>query len=121
MALFSERVKDLRLNRGWTQDDLAEKLGVSRVSISKYEKNSIPDWEILIKIADLFNVTTDYLLGRREAQKHVFPDQEEESKYLDEIKALLKQGNLSEESYQSLVKFARFLIRDHNEDYNTNK
>jgi transcriptional regulator with XRE-family HTH domain len=63
--LFSKRLKELRENRSMTQFDLAELLNVSRQSIGGYENNTTePPMDIVVKIADIFNVTCDYLLGR---------------------------------------------------------
>lgn len=62
---FGQRIKHLRENKNMTRDDLANKLNISYSTISKYETNvRFPDQEMLVKLADLFNVTTDYLLGR---------------------------------------------------------
>lgn len=62
---FSERVKILREKRGWTQQDLANKLQISRSSVANYESNrKAPREDTLIAMADLFNTSTDYLLGR---------------------------------------------------------
>ena len=62
---FGERLKQLRKEHNLTQEALAEKLLTVRSTINKYEKNTRkPEYETLIKIADLFNTTTDYLLGR---------------------------------------------------------
>jgi transcriptional regulator with XRE-family HTH domain len=64
---FGERLKQLRLEYKLTQETLAEKLQIVKSTITKYEKNTRkPEFEILIKIADIFNTTTDYLLGRTE-------------------------------------------------------
>ena len=61
---FSERLKDLRKTNKITQEKLATIIGVERSSIGKYESSStIPSKETLVKIAQYFNVTTDYLLG----------------------------------------------------------
>ncbi len=61
---FSERVKELRLEKNWTQKDLADKLGYKRNSISEWEaRGKEPGYDILMDIAILFNVTIDYLLG----------------------------------------------------------
>lgn len=63
--MFGERLKELREDFSFTQDDLALKLNISRQSISGYENNTNqPSIENLIKIADLFNVSLDYLLCR---------------------------------------------------------
>lgn len=60
---FHEKLKALRLKNGLTQDELGEKLYLSRTSISNYEigKNE-PNIETIIAISDLFNITTDELL-----------------------------------------------------------
>lgn len=64
---LSEKILRLRTARGMSQGDLAEQLGVSRQSVSKWETGqSIPDLDKIIKLADLFGVTTDYLVRERE-------------------------------------------------------
>lgn len=61
---FGERLKELRIEDGLTQIQLAEILDVSKSNISKYEAGSVePNLEIIIKIALHFAVDTDYLLG----------------------------------------------------------
>lgn len=62
---LGERLKYLRLQKGLTQEQLAEIIGISRSALSMYELDQRePDLGTLIKIADYFSVTTDYLLGR---------------------------------------------------------
>jgi len=64
-AMFANRCKNLRVSQGLNQVQLAEKLGVKKQSISNWENDNImPSVEMLGKIADLFRVSTDYLLGR---------------------------------------------------------
>ncbi len=62
---LGNRIKFLRKRANITQSELAEKLNLSFGTISKYEKDeiSIPS-ETLLKIANIFNVSTDFLLGR---------------------------------------------------------
>lgn len=63
--IFGERLKQIRKENNLTREELANKLNVSYSTIAKYETNvRFPDQEMLSNIADLFNVTTDYLLGR---------------------------------------------------------
>ena len=58
-----ERIKLLRKSKGWTQNDLAGKIGTDARMISLYEsKKTVPSAETLIKIAEIFNVSIDYLL-----------------------------------------------------------
>ena len=64
---LSEKILRLRTARGMSQGDLAEQLEVSRQSVSKWETGqSTPDLDKIIKLADLFGVTTDYLVRERE-------------------------------------------------------
>lgn len=65
MKGFGARLMELREKRGLTQHMAAQLLGVTRAAISHYEKDRRePDFEVLNRLADFFQVTTDYLLGR---------------------------------------------------------
>ncbi len=60
---LSEKIVNLRRQNGWSQDELAGRLGVSRQSVSKWEGGqSTPDIERIIQLSRIFDVTTDYLL-----------------------------------------------------------
>ncbi|MCT4543771.1 MAG: helix-turn-helix domain-containing protein [Vallitalea sp.] len=66
MKLFGERLKDLRNESEIGQKELGEMIGKSRSTIANYENGSRePSFEVLIKICSIFNVTSDYLLGRQ--------------------------------------------------------
>ena len=57
-------ISKLRYKNGYTQIELAEKIGVTKGAIGMYETDKRqPNYDVLIKLADLFNVTTDYLLS----------------------------------------------------------
>lgn len=61
--ILADKIIKLRKQCGWSQEDLAEKVNVSRQSVSKWESAaSIPDLNKIIAMADLFGVTTDYLV-----------------------------------------------------------
>ena len=63
--MFGARLKELRESQGLTQNDLAIHLHTARSTITLYENGTNePDFRTLIKIADVFNVSLDYLLGR---------------------------------------------------------
>lgn len=56
---------DLRKRNGYTQIEVSKMLDIQQTTYSKYEKNQRqPDYEIIKKVANLYGVTTDYLLGR---------------------------------------------------------
>lgn len=62
-----KRLRELREAKGLTQLQLAENLEIGRVSVSNYENGDrTPDIDLIIKFADFFDVSTDYLLGRSE-------------------------------------------------------
>jgi len=62
--LFSQRLKMLREENGWTVEELAEKLETSKSNISFYENNKrLPGYEMLFKMMRLFNVSVDYIIG----------------------------------------------------------
>lgn len=62
--LFGERLKKLRLEKGYYQADLADILKTKQTNISRWEKGEFePSFEQLIEIAEFFDVSTDYLLG----------------------------------------------------------
>ena len=59
---IGKKIRTLRLQKNIPQNDLAQILGVSKSTMSNYERNySTPDPELLVKIADYFNVSIDYL------------------------------------------------------------
>lgn len=65
--LFCERFKELREARGLSQVQLGRNLGLSKQTISNWENSNIsPSIDTIVSIADYFNVSTDYLLGRDE-------------------------------------------------------
>ena len=64
---LNENIKRLRLARGLNQVEFAKAMGVSKQCVSNWENDNVmPSIEMLVKIADFFNVTTDYVLGRNE-------------------------------------------------------
>ncbi|MDU2694225.1 MAG: XRE family transcriptional regulator [Clostridium sp.] len=61
---FGKRLKNLRIEKNLTQQQLAEKLNVSKANISKYESDIIePNINLINQISKLFDVSSDYLLG----------------------------------------------------------
>lgn len=61
--ILADKIINLRKKAGWSQEDLAEKLGVSRQSVSKWEgAQSVPDMDKVLRLSRIFGVSTDYLL-----------------------------------------------------------
>jgi len=62
--MLGKRIYELRTARGWNQVKLAEKLNITKQTVSNWENDNIqPSIEMLIRLATLFNVSADYLLG----------------------------------------------------------
>lgn len=101
--ILADKIINERKRCGWSQEELAEKLSVSRQSVSKWEgAQAVPDLQKILKMAEIFNVTTDYLLkdeiesepvdnsGYAEDKDYNIRkvSMEEANEYLDTIKAL---------------------------------
>jgi MerR family transcriptional regulator, light-induced transcriptional regulator len=68
---LSQRIKELRKAKGYTQKELADLLSLAQTSVANYENGTrFPDTEKLQKLADIFEVTLDYLVGRKENHIH---------------------------------------------------
>lgn len=61
---LAEKLVELRNSRGLTQKQVAEAIGVEEYNYRKYETTTLPRADVYIRIADFYDVTTDYLLGR---------------------------------------------------------
>ena len=62
--MLGTKIQELRSALGWSQVDLAKRLGVAKQTVSNWENENIqPSIEMLVRLTKLFNVTSDYLLG----------------------------------------------------------
>ena len=84
---LSEKIIQLRKVNSWSQEDLAEKMEVSRQAISRWENaTALPDSNNLLQLSKLFNVTADYLLNEDYTSDNDIPCLKEASEALDEKK-----------------------------------
>ncbi len=99
--ILADKIITLRKKEGWSQEELAEKLGVSRQSVSKWEgAQSIPDINKILQLSSLFGVSTDYLLK----------DDQEELEYVAEEPAGDARRSVSMEEaneYLEIIKQVR--------------
>ena len=79
VMILADKIINLRKKNGWSQEELAEKLGVTRQSVSKYEgAQSIPDLDKILKLSEIFGVTTDYLIkDELEEEEYVLSQMQE--------------------------------------------
>jgi transcriptional regulator with XRE-family HTH domain len=110
---FGDLLRDLCEKNNVSREELANYLDVSPATISNYYNNkSEPKYEDLKKIADRFQVTIDFLLGRENAEKHFFTGTElttEEQRMMDqflkESEALIRsKGNVTEAQLRKILK-----------------
>ena len=115
--MLSDSLKTLRAKHGMSQADLAKKLSVTQQAVGRWErKQTSPDFAMLKKMADIFNVSTDYLLGVHPPQKNSLPslnakDEREITRMMDDMKDRLMQEEglmfdgqpASPESIQSIL------------------
>lgn len=80
VMILADKIINLRKKNGWSQEELAEKLGVTRQSVSKYEgAQSIPDLDKILKLSEIFGVTTDYLIKDELEEEEYVPSQMQEN------------------------------------------
>ncbi len=97
MVNFGERLKELRIKSGLTQSQLAEKIWVTKASICYYERSERnPSPEVLLKLANAFHVSTDYLLGVEKKQQALSVDglTDEDVELVSRMIDLLRKKNL---------------------------
>ena len=93
---FSEKIINLRKAHGWSQEDFAEKLNVSRQAISRWENDgAFPDALNILQISKLFGVTTDYLLNDDYTSDKDIPVVKNATQETDNIILKKKQGHFT--------------------------
>ncbi|MCB5476351.1 helix-turn-helix domain-containing protein [Blautia luti] len=112
--MFDERLKSLRKKCGYTQVSLAETLGVSKGTVAMWETGKrTPDFETLIRLSDLFDVRTDYILGKsNDSSSTKLSDDdieqlgrwELESVYTDLMKLYLSLDSFGQKDVENLIK-----------------
>ena len=92
---FASRLKQLRLKKNLRQEQVANLIGVNKSAISTYENNTRqPSFEILVRLATLYRVSTDYLLGRTDSRSLDLSGlTDEEAAAVSEIVAIMTQKN----------------------------
>ncbi|MBR0515516.1 MAG: helix-turn-helix transcriptional regulator [Eubacterium sp.] len=95
---FADRLRELRTNNRYSQEQLAEKLSVSRQAISKWETGeSLPDVDKAMLICDFFGVTLDFLLREREDVSLIQPDDNMDRAIIKFMGSARQMNQISEE------------------------
>ncbi len=99
---LGEKLFELRKSKNLTQDDVAERLEVTRQTISKWETNqSTPDFDKIVPLCNLYEITPNELLGQDEQKEN--SENKEEISWEEAKKHLFTRGK-DEESYQDMTK-----------------
>lgn len=116
--MFAERLKTTRKQNGYTQVSLAEKLQVSKGTVAMWETGKrTPDFETLIALSELFDVSTDYLLGKSDDNSSIKLTDEDieqlgrwevESIFSETFKMYLSLDSFGKSTVENLIKSERF-------------
>lgn len=105
---FWDRFYDLCIENGTKPNPLGTKLGLSSATISGWKKGSYPNALYLQKIADYFNCSIDYLLGKTDIKKE--PTAQNEQSVSEELQKLIDaSSSLSDEETQKVLEYVEFL------------
>ena len=108
--ILADKITELRKKRGWSQEELAEKVDVTRQSVSKWESaQSTPDLDKILKLAEIFEVTTDELLkaeqrleDEKSSEKN---DKNEKKKICEKITRNAEERKVTAEEAQEFLEF----------------
>ncbi len=120
---FGTRLKEVREKAGFSRQDLADRLEVSYYTVSKYEtEERKPDIDTLAKIASIFAVSLDYLLGRTDNPEGLTDEEEQRHIELDEVlshKKILFYGEpLTLEEKEAIVDVLKIIKQRNKTDKN---
>lgn len=97
--ILADKITELRKKRGWSQEELAEKVDVTRQSVSKWESaQSTPDLDKILKLAEIFEVTTDELL---KAQQRLEDEKSSEKNDKNEKKKICEKSHVTQKNARS--------------------
>jgi len=100
--ILADKIIALRKKNGWSQEELAEKMGVSRQSVSKWEGvQSVPELEKVLLLARIFGVSTDYLLK----------DEMEEAEYVNSVEDLSGMRRVSMEEANEFLRVKEYTAK----------
>ena len=104
--MLGNRLKELRTSKKMTQDDMANLLNIKRQTYSAYERGiSFPDINSVSYMADFFNVSVDYILGKTDIQ--TVPTPEQNNEFSEALKDFSEEERHQIENYIKFIKSQR--------------
>lgn len=120
MVKYGDRLRSLRENLGLSQKELADRLNINRSTYARYETSSTqPDYDILDALANFYDVSVDYLLGRTNIYQTQTKEERDIAKRLKQFEAELENSEglafdgepMSDEAKESLKESMELLFR----------
>ena len=120
MIKYGDRLRSLREGYGLSQKELADRMKINRSTYARYETSSTqPDYDILNALADFYNVSVDYILGRTNNNQLQSKDERDIAKRLEQVRKDLENSDglafdgepMSEEAKESLLESMELLFR----------
>lgn len=109
--MFGDKIRELRLQRGWTQQEVAERVGLKKSMISMLERNERkPSFEVLEAFADVFNVDLDMLANDRRSQTDELRDMLKSNHKLRML--LSASSKLNESDIEQLIRLAKLMDKE---------
>ncbi|MEI3337600.1 MAG: helix-turn-helix transcriptional regulator [Clostridium sp.] len=121
--MINKRIRELRIEKELTQEDIAKMLNKSTNNISQYETGKRqPDINTIIKIAEYFNVSIDYLMGRTETRELADDFIKKNLKLTDDEKKILSQyRNLNKEGEKQAKEYLEYLAQKYIKNNNVSQ
>lgn len=114
-----ERIRQLRIDKGLTQQELADTLGITQQAVGRWERGlATPDTSTLPRLADFFGVTVDYLLGRTDEPTTTIQQKQEQKrpkdlqKFLDQQQIMFDGVPLTEDDKEKIRKALELIFWD---------
>lgn len=120
MVKYGDRLRSLRENLGLSQKELADRLNINRSTYARYETSSTqPDYDILDALANFYDVSVDYLLGRTNSYQTQTKEERDIAKRLKQFEAELENSEglafdgepMSDEAKESLKESMELLFK----------
>ena len=109
--MFGDKIRELRLRNGWTQQEVADKVGLKKSMISMLERNERkPSFAVLEAFADVFNVDLDMLAGDKRSQVDELRDMLKENHNLRML--LSASAKLDEKDIEQLIRLAKLMDKE---------
>lgn len=115
---LAKRLRNLREEKGYLQKFVADKIGVRSNTLSGYENGTrSPDPDMIIKLSELYNVTTDYLLGKSDSRHLSASDEDEIDEEIQELTSKIKVWYKNEpEDKEVKLRMLRKMVESFEED-----